>query len=130
MSPSPDPPVPGDPRSDGPRPPGGWRDAAWAGLAVALVTLTAWQLTNLVVRAATDPDVVASGGALLLAFVITVVWLLTVFWLSVGSWRRTVWGCPFEHVEDAPRMRRCSRHGLLPPPRADEPHERSPGADA
>jgi hypothetical protein len=108
-------PAPGDPRSAGPRPRPRAKDVAWAALSIVVVTVTAWQLTRLVYLAATEPDVAPSGGMLFLAFVITVVWLLTVFWLSVGAWRRTVWGCPFDHTEDAPRLRRCPRHGLLPP---------------
>lgn len=108
-----DPPAPGDPRSAGPRPAAGPRDLAWAALAVLLVAVTALQLARLAYRAATDPDVVAGGGALLLAFVVTVVWLLTIYWLSAGSWRRTVWGCPFEHRRRAPSARRCERHRLV-----------------
>lgn len=102
-------PAPGDPRSTGPRPSATWRDAAWAALAVALVGLTAFQLVRLAYLAATA-EAAPSGLGLLLAFVITVVWLLTVYWVSAGAWRRTVWGCPFEHTADAPRLRRCARH--------------------
>lgn len=111
--PDPGPPVPGDPRSSGPRPAPRARDLAWLTLAVALIVVTAAQLLRLAHRAATDPDVVAGGGALVLAFVVTVVWLLTVYWLAAGSWRRTIWGCPFEHTTSAPRARRCHRHDLL-----------------
>ncbi len=107
------PPAPGDRRSTGPRPPARAKDVAWLGLAVALVTITVVQLGRLAVRAATDPDVAPTTGSLLLAFVVTVVWLLTVYWLAVGSWRRTVWGCPFDHTEAAPSSRRCQRHELL-----------------
>lgn len=109
-------PAPGDPRSPGPRPRPRWKDVAWGMLAVVVVTVTAWQLVRLVYLAATDPDVAPSGGMLLLAFVITVVWLLTIFWVAVGAWRRTVWGCPFDHAEDAPRLRRCPRHATVPDP--------------
>jgi hypothetical protein len=107
-------PAPGDPRSSGPRPRARGKDVAWAALCVVVVAVTVWQLGRLAYVAATDPDVAPSGGMLVVAFVVTVVWLLTVFWLSVGAWRRTVWGCPFDHAEDAPRLRRCPRHGLLP----------------
>jgi hypothetical protein len=107
------PPAPGDPRSSGPRPPARAKDVAWLGLAVVLVGLTVVQLGLLAIRAATDPDVAPTTGTLLLAFVVTVVWLLTVYWLAVGSWRRTVWGCPFDHAAAAPATRRCQRHGLL-----------------
>lgn len=107
------PPAPGDPRSPGPRPAARTRDVAWLGLAVALVVVTVVQLGLLAVRAATDPDVAATAGGLLVGFVITVVWLLTIYWLTMGSWRRTVWGCPFEHAGTAPRTRRCPRHRLL-----------------
>ena len=107
------PPAPGDPRSTGPRPAAGAKDVAWLGLAVGLVVITMVQLGAVVVRATTDPNVAPTTGTLLLAFVVTVVWLLTVYWLAVGSWRRTVWGCPFDHTEAAPGPRRCERHGLL-----------------
>lgn len=108
-----DPPAPGDPRSPGPRPAAGPTDVAWAALAVLLIAVTAVQLARVAYRAATDPDVVTGGGPLVLAFIVTVVWLLTIYWLSVGSWRRTVWGCPFEHRHQAPAARRCQRHPLL-----------------
>jgi hypothetical protein len=103
-------PEPGDPRSSGPRPRPGGRDLAWGALAVAVVVVTVLQLARLAYLAATDPDVAITGGLLVLAVVITVVWLLTVFWVAVGAWRRTVWGCPFDHTADAPRLRRCPRH--------------------
>ncbi len=77
------------------------------------VVVTVVQLGRLVYVAATDPDVVLSTGMLVLAFVVTVVWLMTVFWVSVGSWRRSVWGCPFDHLETSPQARRCPRHHLL-----------------
>jgi hypothetical protein len=110
-----EPPTPGDPRSEGPRPEATWRDAAWAALAAVVVVVTVAQLGRLAYRAATDPDVVLSTGMLVLAFVVTVVWLMTVFWVSVGSWRRTVWGCPFDHLPSSPSARRCPRHRLLEP---------------
>lgn len=108
------PPQPGDPRSTGPRPSAVWRDVAWAALAAVLVLVTAWQLVWLAYRAATDPAVAPTGGGLVLAFVITVVWLLTIYWLALGAWRRSVWGCPFDHVDHAPVGRRCERHHRLP----------------
>jgi hypothetical protein len=108
-----DPPSPGDPRSEGPRPAPTWRDAAWALLAGVVAGATVLQLGRLAHRAATDPDVVPSTGMLLLAFVVTVVWLMTVYWVAAGSWRRTVWGCPFEHLQASPAGRRCPRHRLL-----------------
>jgi hypothetical protein len=109
-------PAPGDPRSSGPRPRPRAKDVAWAALCVVVVAVTVWQLGRLAYVAATDPAVAPSGGMLVVAFVVTVVWLLTVFWVSVGAWRRSVWGCPFDHAEDAPRLRRCPRHGLVPSP--------------
>jgi hypothetical protein len=124
------PPAPGDPRSTGPRPPARAKDVAWLGLAVALVTITVVQLGLLAWRAATDPAVAPTTGTLLLAFVVTVVWLLTVYWLAVGSWRRTVWGCPFDHTEAAPATRRCPRHGLLEDgDPAARPRDEAPPAD-
>jgi hypothetical protein len=42
-----------------------------------------------------------------------VVWFLTIYWLVAGAWRRSVWGCPFEHTEDAHFDRRCQRHALV-----------------
>lgn len=108
-----EPPTPGDPRSSGPRPPPRARDVGWLVLAVALVGLTLVQLGRLAHRAATDPEVVAGTAALLLAFAITVLWLLTIYWLAAGAWRRTVWGCPFDHESSAPRVRRCPRHRLI-----------------
>jgi hypothetical protein len=77
------------------------------------VLLTAVQLVGLtiaVVRLETAP----SGGGLVLGFLITVVWLLTIYWLVMGAWRRSVWGCPFEHDADAPAARRCQRHAGAP----------------
>jgi hypothetical protein len=119
-------PSPGDPRSTGPRPRPGWKDVAWAALAVVLVAVTVWQLGRLAYVAATDPDVAVTGGTLVLAFVITVVWLLTIFWFSVGAWRRSVWGCPFDHAPDAPRLRRCPRHATVSDSRTVEPSPPEP----
>ena len=108
-------PRPGDPRSAGPRPGARWRDAVWLVVAGGLGTVTVWQLLRLVLTVGSDPGLQLGGGGLLLAIAITVVWLLTVSWLVLGAWRRTVWGCPFDHEHDAPPARRCPRHGLLPP---------------
>jgi len=102
-------PQPGDPRSAGPRPPGGWRDGLWLGMAAGLAGLTAFQFLRLAWVALTG-DLPVSGGGLFLAFLITVVWLMTIYWLVVGAWRRSVWGCPFEHTDDAADDRRCPRH--------------------
>lgn len=115
------PPDPGDPRSGGPRPGATWRDAAWGTVAATVVAVTVAQLGRLAYVAATDPDVVLSAGMLVLAFVVTVVWLLTVFWVSMGSWRRTVWGCPFDHLPTSPPARRCPRHRLLGSGDASDP---------
>lgn len=32
------------------------------------------------------------------------------YWLVMGAWRRTVWGCPHLHDPEAPVERRCQRH--------------------
>jgi hypothetical protein len=102
-------PRPGDPRGGGPRPGAAGRDLLWAGLAGAVTVLTAVQLVGLAI-AMVRLESAPTGGALFLGFLITVVWLLTIFWLVMGAWRRTVWGCPFEHDEQAPAARRCQRH--------------------
>jgi hypothetical protein len=112
-------PRPGDPRDPGPRPAARGRDLLWLGLAVALVSVTVVQLVALARALLTDALPPISGGGLLLGFAFTVVWLLTVAWFSLGSWRRTVWGCPFAHTYDAPSARRCVRHELVAPPRPD-----------
>jgi hypothetical protein len=110
-------PRPGDPRDPGPRPPARGRDLLWLGLAVVLVAVTAVQLVALARALLTDTLPPLSGGGLLLGFAFTVVWLLTIAWFSLGSWRRTVWGCPFAHTHGAPSARRCVRHELVDPPR-------------
>lgn len=102
-------PRPGDPRSTGPRPPAAPRDLLWGLLVVALVLVTAVQLVGLAVAAARLQPPPTTGG-LVLGFLVTVVWLLTISWLVLGAWRRSVWGCPFEHRVDAPPARRCARH--------------------
>ncbi|MFA9430806.1 hypothetical protein [Egicoccus sp. AB-alg2] len=108
-------PRPGDPRSRGPRPAGGWRDGLWLGLAVGLAGITAFQFVRLAWVALTGELAVSSGG-LVLAFLITVVWLLTIYWLVAGAWRRSVWGCPFEHTADTAAERRCPRHRMIEDP--------------
>lgn len=102
-------PQPGDPRSQGPRPRARVRDGVWLGMAVGLAAVTAVQFVRLAWVALTG-DLDVSTAGLFLAFVITVVWLMTIFWLVAGAWRRSVWGCPFDHVADAPEARRCPRH--------------------
>jgi hypothetical protein len=109
-------PRPGDPRDPGPRPAARGRDLLWLGLAGGLVTVTAVQLVALARALRTGAMPPVGGGGLLLGFAFTVVWLLTIAWFSLGSWRRTVWGCPFAHTRDAPAARRCVRHDLLDPP--------------
>lgn len=106
-------PQPGDPRSSGPRPSATWRDGAWGLLAGSILALTLWQLARLVTTVARDPALVLGAAGLVLAIAITVVWLLTVSWLVLGAWRRTVWGCPFDHDLDAAQARRCPRHRLV-----------------
>ncbi len=104
-------PRPGDRRHPGPTPPPGWRDHAWAGLAGAVAVVTAVQFVRLAVtlsRLDTGP----SGAGALLGFVITVAWLLTAYWVVMGCWRRSVWGCPFAHTFDA-GTDRCPRHAVV-----------------
>ncbi|MEX1178251.1 MAG: hypothetical protein WEB09_07290 [Nitriliruptor sp.] len=113
----------GDPRSDGPRPPGRLRDGFWLALTGALIAVTVLQLIRLVWTLATSDQVQITGGRAFVGFLITVVWLLTIFWLAAGAWRRSVWGCPFEHIESAVWDRRCQRHALVP---TGEP---APGTD-
>jgi protein-S-isoprenylcysteine O-methyltransferase Ste14 len=112
-------PRPGDPRDPGPRPPARGRDLLWLGLAIVLVGVTAVQFAVLARALATGAMPPVSGGGLLLGFAFTVVWLLTIAWFSLGSWRRTVWGCPFAHTHDAPAARRCVRHELIDPGSSD-----------
>lgn len=107
-------PKPGDPRSSGPRPRGTVRDGLWLALCGAIVVVTTLQLVRLVWTLASSGQVQVSGGGAFLGFLVTVVWLLTIFWLSAGAWRRSVWGCPFEHTEEAGSDRRCRRHALAP----------------
>jgi hypothetical protein len=107
-------PRPGDPRAPGPRPEPGRRDLAWASLAVVVGVVTIAQLVGLTM-ALLGLETAPSTGASFVGFVITVVWLLTIYWVVVGAWRRTVWGCPFEHTASARAGRRCARHPLVDP---------------
>jgi hypothetical protein len=117
-------PRPGDPRSSGPRPRGTFRDGVWLALTGAILVVTTAQLGRLAWFLATDDRVQVTGGGAFLGFLITVVWLLTIYWLAAGAWRRSVWGCPFEHTTDAGPDRRCQRHALAPGP--DEPEPADP----
>lgn len=115
-------PRPGDPRSTGPRPPATGKDLTWAALAVGVSAITGTQLIGLtlsLLRLEQRPG----GGALFLGFLVTVVWLLTIWWLAMGAWRRTVWGCPFEHHAETSEARRCPRHAQVTASVLDE-HER------
>jgi hypothetical protein len=107
-------PKPGDPRSTGPRPRGTVRDGFWLALCGAIAVVTVLQLVRLVWTLTTSDQLQVTGGGAFLGFLITVVWLLTIYWLSAGAWRRSVWGCPFDHAEDAAFDRRCRRHALVP----------------
>ncbi len=109
-------PVPGEPRDPGPRPNATPRDLAWASLAVVIGGATGLQLIGLVL-AVSRPGLEPGGGGLLLAFLVTVVWLLTIYWLVMGAWRRSVWGCPFHHDVAVMDGRRCPRHTAGPEPR-------------
>jgi hypothetical protein len=105
-------PQPGDPRDPGPRPRATGRDLVWGLLAAGVAVLTAAQLGALFVallRLETRP----TTGGFVLGFLITVVWLLTIWWLVAGAWRRTVWGCPFHHTSAGADARRCTRHALV-----------------
>jgi hypothetical protein len=73
------------------------------------VVVTVVQLVGLAVAAAHLQPAPSTGG-LVLGFLVTVVWLLTIYWLVMGAWRRSVWGCPFDHRHDAAPARRCPRH--------------------
>ena len=113
-------PTPGDPRHPGPRPAATWRDLAWATLAVAIATITIIQVIGLTV-ALLRLDVQPTAGGIVLGFVVTVVWWLTIHWLVLGAWRRSVWGCPFAHTGDDlgdPAVT-CPRHGRVTADRPD-----------
>ncbi len=72
-------------------------------------------------------DVEVTTGTSIIGFLFTVAAGMIVFWLAVGAWRRTVWGCPFEHDAAAPWVARCRRHELLgTPPHADAVLEEPP----
>jgi hypothetical protein len=94
---------------------------------VVLLAVTAVQLVALVRALVGDELPALGGGGLLLGFAVTVVWLLTIAWFTLGAWRRTVWGCPFAHAHDAPAARRCIRHALLD---ASAPAEPTPAEPA
>ncbi len=112
MSSDPTTPHPGERRHPGPRPQATGRDLAWAALAAGIAVVTVLQVIALgaaLLQAEVEPTL----GRLLLAFVITVVWWLTIYWLVLGAWRRSVWGCPFPHAGDDgfDGIMRCPRHG-------------------
>ena len=104
-------PGPGDPRSRGPRPSATWRDVGWLSLSAGLLGLTVVQLLTMTM-VLLQAELAASTAALFVGFAITVVWLLTIYWFVMGAWRRSVWGCPFDHVVEAAPQRRCRRHRL------------------
>lgn len=106
-------PRPGDPVSDGPRPAVAWRDLVWASLMVVVVLLSVLILTAVVLYYAGSGEVQLGGLGTFIGFVVTAAALTNVFWLAAGAWRRTVWGCPFAHTEDAPWGMKCQRHGLV-----------------
>ncbi len=111
-------PQPGDGASDKPRPAPDRRDVAWAGAAAALAGVTAGQLMVLT-RALVGLEHAISAAGAVLGFVITVVWLLTISWVVLGCWRRSVWGCPFDHTAPEGSARHCHRHASVvndPPP--------------
>lgn len=64
-------------------------------------------------------DVEVTTGLSVMGFLFTVAGGMILFWLAVGAWRRTVWGCPFEHEADAPWVARCQRHALVGEPTDD-----------
>ena len=108
-------PQPGDPRSQGPRPHATWRDRLWVLLGTSLVIVTVVEVVGLLIavrRLSARPSTLG----LVLGFLVTVGWFLTVYWVAMGTWRRSVWGCPFDHTTEAPFERRCTRHRLLEPP--------------
>jgi hypothetical protein len=117
-------PAPGDPRDRGPRPHATGPDVFWGLLAAAIGGLTAVQFIGLAVALSRLPERPSTGG-LLLGFVITVVWLLTVYWLTMGAWRRSVWGCPFHHRHDGPPAGRCVRHAMADHVGPDDPGDRA-----
>lgn len=116
-------PRPGDPASDGPRPPATWRDRVWAGMTALVLTVTLLLGGLILSFVAFSGEVQPTGGTSFLGFLATVATGMIVFWVSVGAWRRTVWGCPFEHAADAAWVVRCRRHELVgaDDARLDEP---------
>lgn len=76
-----------------PREPTSWRDVFWR--AVAAVS-GVWFLQAIA-------DVGLLIGVLLLA---------PAFFIVVGTWRRTIWGCPFPHEPGAAQSDACPRHPL------------------
>ncbi len=102
-------PVPGEPRDTGPRPNATPRDLAWACMAAGVAGITVLQLIGLVL-AASRPGLDPGGGGLFLAFLVTIVWLVSIYWVVMGAWRRSVWGCPFHHDATRHDGRRCPRH--------------------
>lgn len=106
-------PRPGDPAAGGPRPAATARDVLWSTLGAVLLAVTVFQTVRLAWTLATSPDVDVTGLGAILGFLVTFAWFWIVYWVAAGAWRRTVWGCPFQHVEDAPWERRCSRHALV-----------------
>lgn len=91
----------------------------WASL-LGIVLLLSLALAVLILSwVAFSGDVDVTGGVALLGFIFTAMAGMIVFWLTVGSWRRTVWGCPFAHEADAPWVARCRRHALLGEPQVD-----------
>jgi hypothetical protein len=81
---------------------------------MAVVLLVSAVLALLVLSwVAFSGDVDVTPGLSVLGFLFTAAAGMIVFWLTVGSWRRTVWGCPFAHAADAPWAARCRRHALL-----------------
>lgn len=74
-----------------PREPSSWCDISW-GLVAAVSAV--WFL-----QAITDAGLL--GGVLLLA---------PAFFIVVGAWRRTIWGCPFAHHPGTDEDDVCPRH--------------------
>lgn len=81
---------------------------------MGLVLLVSGALALLILSwVAFSGDVEVTPGLSVLGFLFTAAAGMIVFWVAVGSWRRTVWGCPFAHEADAPWAARCRRHALL-----------------
>lgn len=71
-------PRPGGRRYGGPRPAARGRDLGWATLAVVVTVVTASQFARLAV-VLLDLDQRTGTGSLVLGFLVTVVWLLTIW---------------------------------------------------